>query len=186
MLPEHKHEMTVDDVIRVNDQFYILSTSSMADDRTRVLKQDDTFAVFDRHGDIRPVGQWVQGLYHEWTRFLSRLELRLGKDRPMLLSSTVRDDNALLAVDLTNPDSYVNGEVVVPRGTLYISRMMFLWQGKCFEQLSLINYGLVPVDLLFSLKFEADFVDIFEVRGSKRARRGRRPKRPEPDGTTHG
>ena len=62
MMPEHKQEMTADDVIRVNDQFYILSTSSMADDRTRVLKQGDTFAVFDRHGDMRPVGHGVQGL----------------------------------------------------------------------------------------------------------------------------
>jgi glycogen debranching enzyme len=173
MMPEHRHQMTVDDVIRVNDQFYILSTSSMADDRTRVLKQDDTFVVFDRHGDIRPVGQGVQGLYHEGTRFLSRLELRLGKDRPMLLSSTVRDDNGLLAVDLTNPDSYANGEVAVPRGMLHISRVMFLWQGTCFERLRLRNYGLVPIDLSFSLKFDADFADIFEVRGSKRPHRGR-------------
>ena len=174
MMPEHKHEMTVDDVIRVNDQFYILSTSSMADDRTRVLKHDDTFVVFDRHGDIRPVGQGVQGLYHEGTRFLSRLELRLGKDRPMLLSSTVRDDNGLLAVDLTNPDSYAHGEVVVPRGMLHISRVMFLWQGTCFERLRLLNYSLVPLDLSFSLTFDADFADIFEVRGSKRPQRGRR------------
>src|SRR5689334_16839348 len=149
MMPEHKHEMTVDDVIRVNDQFYILSTSSMADDRTRVLKQDDMFAVFDRHGDIRPVGQGVQGLYHEGTRYLSRLELRLGKDRPMLLSSTVRDDNGLLAVDLANPDA-----VAVPRGTLHISRIMFLWQGACFERLRLVNYGLAALQFAFSLKFE--------------------------------
>ena len=78
-MPEHKQEMTADDVIRVNDQFYILSTSSMADDRTRVLKQGDTFAVFDRHGDMRPVGHGVQGLYHEGTRFLSRWELSIGQ-----------------------------------------------------------------------------------------------------------
>jgi len=165
MMPEHKQEMTADDVIRVNDQFYIISTSSMADDRTRVLKQGDTFAVFDRHGDMRPVGHGVQGLYHEGTRFLSRWELRLGNDRPMLLSSTVRDDNALLAVDLTNPDTNLKGDVVIQRGTLHISRMIFLWQGKAFEQMRVLNYGLAPVGLSLSLKFEADFADIFEVRG---------------------
>ena len=174
MMPEHKQEMTADDVIRVNDQFYILSTSSMADDRTRVLKQGDTFAVFDRHGDMRPVGHGVQGLYHEGTRFLSRWELRLGNDRPMLLSSTVRDDNALLAVDLTNPDTNLKGDVVIQRGTLHISRMIFLWQGKAFEQMRVLNYGLAPVGLSLSLKFEADFADIFEVRGSTREHRGKR------------
>lgn len=169
-----KHQAAVDEIIRVNDQFYILSTSSMADDRTRVLKQGDTFAVFDRHGDIRTVGQGVQGIYHKDTRYLSRLELRLGNHRPLLLSSTVKDDNALLTVDLTNPDTYANDDVAIPRGTVHISRTMFLWQGRCYERLRLLNYGLVPIDLGFSLKFEADFADIFEVRGMKRPQRGRR------------
>src|SRR5919108_4426541 len=120
---------SAEDIIRVKDQYYILATSSLADDRTRVLKQGETFAVFDRHGDIRPVGLGVQGIYHEGTRYLSRLELRLGRDRPMLLSSTVRDDNALLAVDLTNADTYADGSVSICRGTVHISRSMFLWKG---------------------------------------------------------
>src|SRR5581483_4786642 len=109
MIQEYDQEAVLEDIIRVKDQFYILATSSLADERTRVLKQGDTFAVFDRHGDIRQVGLAVQGLYHRGTRYLSRLELRLGKSRPMLLSSTVKDDNAMLAVDLTNPDAYLDG-----------------------------------------------------------------------------
>ncbi len=46
----------MDDVIRVADQYYILATSPLADDRTRVLKQGDKFAVFDRYGDIQLEG----------------------------------------------------------------------------------------------------------------------------------
>ena len=110
----------MDDVIRVEDQYYILATSSLADDRTRVLKHGETFAIFDRYGDMQPLGIGEQGLYHEGTRFLSRLVLRIGRDRPLLLSSTVKDDNALLAVDLTNRDITVDGQVAVPRGTLHI------------------------------------------------------------------
>src|ERR671919_2530562 len=97
----HKED-PLDDVIRVEDQYYILATSPLADDRTRVLKHGETFAVFDRYGDIQPIGLGEQGLYHEGTRFLSRLVLRVGRRRPLLLSSTVKEDNALLAVDLTN------------------------------------------------------------------------------------
>lgn len=104
----------MEEIIRVEDQFYILATSSLADDRTRVLKNGETFAVFDRYGDIQPIGLGEQGLYHEGTRFLSRLELRLGKDRPLLLSSTLKEDNTLLAVDLTNPDIFIDGQVVIP------------------------------------------------------------------------
>jgi glycogen debranching enzyme len=164
----------VEDIIRVKDQCYILATSSLADDRTRVLKQGDTFAVFDRHGDIRSVGLGVQGIYHDGTRYLSRLEFRIGKERPMLLSSTVTNNNSLLTVDLTNSEAYEDGAIVVPRGTVHISRSMFLWQARCYEQLRIRNYGLVPVNLSFSWLFEADFADIFEVRGVKRERKGRR------------
>ena len=174
MTLSNRHDLSTEHIIRIKDQFYILATSSLADDRVRVLKQGDTFAVFDRHGDIGPLGVGVQGLYHQGTRFLSRLELRLGNDRPMLLSSTVTNDNALLTVDLTNQDVYANGEIMVTRGTLHFSRTRFLWDGRCYECLRIWNYGLVPLDLLFSFQFEADFADIFEVRGWKRKRKGRR------------
>src|SRR5881628_3597886 len=94
------------EVIRVRDEFYIRSSSPRVDVRTRVLKQGETFAVFDRFGDIETFGTGVLGLYYQDTRFLSRLTLRLGKDRPLLLSSTVREDNAVMAVDATNPDAW--------------------------------------------------------------------------------
>src|SRR5688572_20354660 len=45
-----------EEVIQVNDRFYILATSPRVDEQTRVLKQGDTFAVFDRYGDIQPAG----------------------------------------------------------------------------------------------------------------------------------
>ncbi len=162
----------MDDIIRVEDQYYILATSSLADDRIRVLKQDETFAVFDRYGDIQALGRGEQGLYHEGTRFLSRFVLRLGRNRPLLLSSTVKEDNALLTVDLTNPDFTTDGQVTVPRGTLHIFRTKFLWQGTCYERLRVFNYGRIGVDIPLYLHFDADFADIFEVRGLRRDRRG--------------
>jgi glycogen debranching enzyme len=164
----------LDDIIKVEDQFYILATTAAAEDRVRVLKHGETFAVFDRYGDIRPLGLGEEGIYHEGTRFLSRLELRLGNTRPLLLSSTVRDDNTLLAVDLTNPDEKVGDQVVVPRGTLHIFRSKFLWQAVCYERFKIKNHGLAPVKISLSLSFGSDFDDIFEVRGLKRPKRGRR------------
>jgi glycogen debranching enzyme len=155
-----------------HDPYYILAAAPLADERSRVLKHGDTFAVFDHYGDIQPVGLCEQGLYHEGTRFLSSYLLGLGRDRPLFLSSTIKEENDLLAVDLTNPDIAGTGEVVVPRGTLHFFRTKFLWQGACYERLRIKNYGLFPVEVAFSLHFEADFVDIFEVRGTRRTRRG--------------
>jgi len=58
------------DVIEVGQHFYIRASSSLADDRTRVLLNGDTFAVFDRSGDIQPVGFGQQGIFHWETRHL--------------------------------------------------------------------------------------------------------------------
>ena len=74
-------------IIRVDGDHYILATSALADTRTSVLKEGDTFAIFNRYGDIQHVGLGEQGLYHEGTRFLSRLEFNFGTSNPFLLSS---------------------------------------------------------------------------------------------------
>src|ERR1700704_2778058 len=106
----------------------ILAVSSLADERRRVLKHGDTFAVFDHYGDIKPGGMGEEGLYHEGTRYLSCLVLELEGHRPFFLSSTIRDDNDQLAVNLTNPDFLENGEVSLTLGTLHLGLKKFLWQ----------------------------------------------------------
>src|SRR5687768_9937443 len=92
----------IDSVFPEEDRYSIAARSALT---TRVLKHGETFGVFDRHGDIRAMGmRGAEGLYHEGTRFLSLLRLRLSEERLLLLSSTVRENNLMLAADLTNPD----------------------------------------------------------------------------------
>jgi glycogen debranching enzyme len=157
-----------------NDQCHIVASSSLTDDHIEVLKQGDTFGLFDRYGDIHSLRTGSQGLYHEGTRFLSRFELTINGERPLLLSSTVKEDNVLLNVDLTNPDMTHKGQVEISRGALHLSRARFLWQGLCFERLRVHNYSLLPVPVRLSISVDADFADLFEVRGKVRSRRGRR------------
>ena len=152
--------------------YHILAAASPADERTRVLKHGDTFAVFDHYGDIKPGGLGEGGLYHDGTRHLSCLLLEMEGGRPFFLSSTVRDENDQLAVALTNPDLLSNGQVRTPLGTLHLSLKKFLWQGACYQQLRIKNHGLEPVDTTLTIHFAADFADIFEVRGMKRKVRG--------------
>src|SRR6266513_2262823 len=134
------------EVIRIRDEFYIRSSSPRVDVRTLLLKQGDTFAVFDRFGDIDTFGSGELGLYYQDTRFLSRLTLKLGKDRPLLLSSTVREDNAVLAVDATNLDVFRNREIVIPRGIVHVFRSKILWKRTCQERLRIHNYGRTAMD----------------------------------------
>ena len=106
---------------RAGGAHHVLADSSLTDQRIRVLKHGDTFALFDQHGDIRPSQNGEGGLYHDGTRFLSQFLLDLGGTRPFLLSSTVRDDNDQLSVALTNPDLCREGGVYLPMGALHLA-----------------------------------------------------------------
>src|SRR5205085_6843313 len=138
----------------------------------RALKHGDTFVVVDSHGDIGATAGASDGLFHADTRFLSHLELRLNGAQPLLLGSNVRDDNTLLAIDLTNPDLYERGQIALQKDVVHVARTLFLWRGTAYQRFAVRNHGLAPVDLVFSLRFDNDFADLFEVRGERRARRG--------------
>ena len=85
-------------------RYEVQAGSELADTYDQVLKHGESFAVFDRHGDIRPEGLGEEGIYHRGTRHLSGLVLRLAGHRPLLLGSTAKRDNSRLAFDLTNTD----------------------------------------------------------------------------------
>lgn len=155
--------------IEIQESFPIVATSSRLDEAHRILKHGESFAVFDRAGAIRPGSE--QGLFHEGTRFLSRLELTLESQRPLVLGSTVRQDNALI-VELTNPDLVASGEHLLPRDTIHLFATCFLWEEVCYLQWRLHNFGPDPVELRLELRFGADFADVFEVRGTPRSERG--------------
>src|SRR5579872_585729 len=152
--------------------YRILAAASLADERTRVLKHGEMFAVFDHYGDIKPGGLGEEGLYYQSTRYLSCLRLELEGHRPFFLSSTVGDENDQLSVALTNPDLLRNGQLEIPLGTLHLALRKFLWHGVYYQQLQVKNHGLGPVAASLSLHFASDYADIFEVRGMQRQARG--------------
>jgi glycogen debranching enzyme len=153
--------------------FYIQAASSPADQTTFVLKHGETFAVFDRYGDIDPEGLGEKGIYHEGTRYLSFLLLTLGDVRPLYLSSNVKDENDLLTIDLTNPDLYSQDRLMVPRSKLHIFRSKFIWQAAAYERIRIHNHSLAAIKETLKIQFDADCADIFEVRGTRRKRWGR-------------
>ena len=155
-------------------QYYIATTSSPADDRARVLKYGRMFFVFDRLGDVQTSGLGEEGLFYDGMRHLSELSLDLWSARPLLLSSTVATNNFIFTADLANLDVFSEGNMVIHRGTLHLVRSRFLWRDSCFEKLMFVNHGLEEVNVPLRIGFDADFTDIFEVRGTARERRGRR------------
>ncbi|MBX9850440.1 MAG: amylo-alpha-1,6-glucosidase [Cytophagaceae bacterium] len=159
--------------VKFKNQYYILATSSLADDRTMVLKHGDCFGVFDRYGDIHPIGQGAQGLYHHGMRYLSRMELLIDNKRPLILSSGLKEENELLTADLSNPDIEIEGGLIIEKGTLHIHRTKFMWKDVTYENIRLCNFGVEPLTFTLCINFSADFNDIFEIRGIQRTSKGK-------------
>lgn len=168
--------------------FDVAASVSLEERRPRTLKHGDTFGVFDHNGDILDGPDSPEGLFHRDTRRLSRLVLTLSGKRPMLLSSTLRDDNAALTCDLTNPDlEAAEGRRRLDHDLVHLRRSRFLWKASAYERLTVHNFDSEPVDLSIEFSFASDFADLFEVRGSRRERRGStQAPRVNADGVTLG
>lgn len=165
-------EQNVGEIIEIKNEYYIKATSALADRRTHVLKEGELFAIFDRFGDFHPLNLGEQGLYYGNTRFLNRFEVRLFSKRLLLLGSVVRKDNAVLTIDLTNPDIANDGTILFEKDTIHIFRTAFLWNNSCYQKFHIHNYHHLPLSCNISFSYSADFADMFEVRGLKRDAKG--------------
>src|SRR5690606_36681051 len=126
-------------------------------------------SMFDHNGDVLSGPGSLDGIYHRDRRYLSHFSLTIGGERPLLLSSVLRDDNALLIFDLANPDLEEDGgEIVLQHDRIHIRRTRFLWRDTCFEPLSLRSFDKAVPRLLSEIGFAADFADLFEARGARR------------------
>lgn len=155
-------------------QFFIPAVASLEERRPRVLKHDDTFTLTDHNGDIVNGPSSPEGLYHKDTRYLSLLYLSINAARPILLSSSLRDDNAALVCDLSNPDLFDDqGARIVKHDRIHIRRVRLLHNAASQERIAIRNFDDEVRTVRLALHFGCDFADLFEVRGSVRAKRGR-------------
>ncbi|HJU26399.1 MAG TPA: glycogen debranching N-terminal domain-containing protein, partial [Rhodanobacteraceae bacterium] len=160
------------------DPYHIAAQSAYADESSYVLNRADTFAVMDRWGDARPDSHRSYGFYRRDMRYLSRLQAYLNGVRPVLLTSTVSDDNLTLIVDLTNPE----GEDL-PKDALHLRKRAAIHAGTCEIAYEIANYDVAAHEVELAIGMDADFRDIFEVRGMQRDSEAPPPVRePSEDG----
>lgn len=151
--------------------FDIPVTASTAGNGRHVLKNANSFAVLDEFGQIQASGPAPEGLFFEDTRYLSRLAMAINGARPLLLSSTVTEGNTMLSVDLANPAAGQVRSNLAP-ASIHVLNEIALGSDALFATVNLRNYGRERAELELTLELDADFVDMFEVRGTQRARRG--------------
>jgi glycogen debranching enzyme len=145
------------------------------------IKEGDLFLYADELGQVPGTENSVLGLYYRDTRYLSRYEFSVAGRQPVLLSSSAERGYAA-TVELTNLESRTPDGHTLPQASVHVRRTRFL-SDRLYELLQVRNYHQREVELVLDLHLDADFADLFEVRGSRRRRRGSRLAPRMSDGT---
>lgn len=149
------------------DHYSISAQTAPEGSQARFLKDDDLFCVLDNSGNIARRGG--AGLFYRDTRFISGYELRVNGMRPSLLASSTSEDNTTLNVRLACRTSQSSD----PQNDLHIERSVYVLSTTLYERLSFHNSSRKEIEVLVEFEVDADFADIFEVRGQlQRAKRG--------------
>ncbi|HEU5065105.1 MAG TPA: glycogen debranching N-terminal domain-containing protein [Gaiellaceae bacterium] len=118
------------------------------------ILEGSNFCISDQNGDFTFA---TSGLYAYDTRFLSRLELTINGERPLLLSAG-KAEYYSAAYFLRNPPA---GELA--QDTVSIGRHRFVGEGMQ-DHLRVQNQSPEKVSFELALEFESDFADIFAVK----------------------
>ncbi|WP_313575859.1 amylo-alpha-1,6-glucosidase [Brevundimonas sp.] len=158
----------------MDDAYSVQATAADTNDQDGLetlmaLKDGDAFLVADHWGDVKA---GADGLFERDTRLLSRFVLTVGRARPSRLSSGVTKDNVFFTCHSTNRPLPPMGGRSAPAGVLHLERRRFLWDRRLFERVRMVNHGVEDILLPLTFEFDADFADIFQVRGTVRPQHG--------------
>ncbi len=158
----------------MDDAYSVQTTAADTNDQDGLetlmaLKDGDAFLVADHWGDVK---SGADGLFERDTRLLSRFILTVGRARPSRLSSGVTKDNVFFTCHSTNRPLPPMGGRSAPAGVLHLERRRFLWDRRLFERVRMVNHGVEDILLPLTFEFDADFADIFQVRGAVRPQHG--------------
>jgi glycogen debranching enzyme len=134
-----------------------------------ILKCGDVFAVFGTAGDFFSELTDEEGLYFDGTRFLSKKLLLLNGAPLSRLRTEVRTDGEELRVVSGNCEGSIAG---IQEYALSVAERIFLVGESMYSEVSVTNFGRLPAEVTLSIHFEADYADIYEVRGMKREAHG--------------
>jgi glycogen debranching enzyme len=131
-----------------------------------------TFFVSDRSGNLMPPSAPHIGLFREDTRYLSQVELLVNGHPPVVLSATTEGAYAN-RVELTVKGSVHGAGLDIPVNTVFVHREQILESESLYDILQLQNFHSEKARLVIEITYDADFMDIFQVRGIIRGKSGR-------------
>lgn len=130
-----------------------------------LIKDRDLFLLTDQAGNITPNEDGQYGLYTKDSRFLSQYELLIDDIKPFVLSSGKTEDR-------TNK-VYLTHEIFNKTDSrkVLIKREQIIFNGMVYDKILVINYFSQPLVLKLTLKVDADYLDIFQVRNYVKEKR---------------
>jgi len=139
-----------------------------------VVKDEEVFLLTQPDSQVPLESNHGFGLYYHDCRFLKGYELRLGGAEPdVLVSDAAR--GFMAAFELTNPDIRMEDGHLIPKEHIGIrwERMIDGARRTLNEVITFQNVELQQVEVPVSLTFQAEFEDIFAVRGMLPERPGK-------------
>ncbi|MDZ4837224.1 MAG: glycogen debranching N-terminal domain-containing protein [Candidatus Melainabacteria bacterium] len=131
------------------------------------VKHGSHFLVLDESGLIPSCNTLGYGYYRYDTRHLSSMELTLnGGSLSVLSSDFTKGYAAELLYTNNHSDMAAQQKITVARKIVMTD---VLW-----EQITLENFDFAPLQVDLAVRYQSDFADIFEVRGTNRPKRGQR------------
>ena len=143
---------------------YAVATGAQDIRDTIVIKERDLFLLTDFTGNVPRGNINGLGLYYQDTRFLSAYELVLEGIPLTYLLSTGQMRFAELQ-ELTNPDLRLPNGVLIRKETLTLHRERVITPMAVSDELEVTNYNVTPVPIEMVIFFDADFADMFQIRG---------------------
>jgi len=136
-----------------------------------VIKEGDIFLLSDAEGNLPRNDTAGYGLYKGDTRHLSVYDLSFDEIRPTVLLSTAELGYGS-EQHLTNPAMITLEGRTLPKESLEVRRQRLVNE-SLRETVQVTNFNIFRATVNLRFDFDADFMDIFEVKGEKRHRRGR-------------
>ena len=167
--PPADRPATTDPVVTTTAERYVMSGGRAS---RLSIKEGDLFLYSNELGQVPGAENSALGLYYRDTRYLCRHELTIAGRQPVLLSASAERGYSA-TIELTNLEARTADGRTLPQASVHVRRTRFV-SGRVYELVRVRNYDRREVDLVLDLHFAADFADLFEIRGTRRRRRGTR------------
>lgn len=86
--------------------------------------------------------------------------------------SSAADENYISTIRLTNPHMEEDGKLILWRESVEIERTRFIYEGALYETFKLTSYYPKAIQFDFSVLLDADFTDMFVIRGFQHGKLG--------------